>query len=282
MTPAPGARRLDLPSLGFSTRLLERGEGPPVLLLHGNPDSALEWAPLIAQLEGRRCLAPDLPGFGESDEPPAAFEYSAAAHGRFLDALLERCAVQEKLVLVVHDIGGVVGLPWAASNLGRLAGVVITNTVAFEDFRWFTIARTWGDPSLAGRLRAQLGMLAIALRGGRPFRSLFRRLCPELPPADLERMTREFALNPVARRATLRLFRQMVQPSFFQGYRQLLDSITSNLPTRVVWGDPDPFIPASYARRFGSASVELVPGAGHWVPLTATEAVARAVRSISP
>jgi pimeloyl-ACP methyl ester carboxylesterase len=275
------SRRLELPTLGFSTRLLERGEGPPVLLLHGNPDSAFEWERLIGLLDGRRCLAPDLPGFGESEEPPPEFGYSAAAHGRFLDAVLEGCAVRKKLVLVVHDIGGVVGLPWAASNLGRLAGVVVTNTAAFEDFHWFAIARTWGDTTLAGSLRAQLGMLAIGLGGGSPFRKLFGRLCPELPPSDLERMTREFALAPIAKRSTLRLFRQMVRPGFFDGYRRMLEMLTASVPTWVVWGEPDPFIPARYAHEFGSASVEILSGAGHWVPLTASEAVARAIRAVS-
>ena len=102
--------------LGFSTRLLQSGTGAPVLLLHGNPDSAGEWGAVMESVGNRRrCLAPDLAGFGECEEPPESFDFSLPAHARFLDAVVQ--GVEEKLTVVVHDIGGIVGLPWAAANL---------------------------------------------------------------------------------------------------------------------------------------------------------------------
>jgi pimeloyl-ACP methyl ester carboxylesterase len=275
------SERIDLGPLGFSTRMLSSGSGPTTLLLHGNPDSASEWEPLMAALGSeRRCLAPDLPGFGESDEPPPAFDFSRAAHIHFVDRALEASNVRDKLILVVHDIGGIVGLAWAAQNLDRLAGVVVTNTVAFESFRWFALARAWGDDTRSGRLRARLRMWAMGLAGGRLFQRVFQRTCPELAPGDVARMTREFALSPRAKRATLRLFRQITRPNFFDGYGAMVARIAAAVPTRVVWGEPDPFIPAAYAHAFGDAVVEVVPGAGHWTPLTASAQVAAAVRAV--
>ena len=266
--------------LGFSTRLLERGAGAPVLLLHGNPDSAGEWGPVMEALGDRRhCLAPDLPGFGECEEPPDTFDFSLEAHARFIDAVVS--GIQEKLTVVVHDIGGIVGLPWAAANLSRVAGVVVANTVAFEDFRWFPVARLWGSRSTLGLLRARAGMVAIGLRNGALFRRIFSRQCPELAVADLDRMAREFACNGVAKRATLRLFRQLTRPGFFDGYRGMLARLVAAVPVHVVWGEPDPFIGPQWAERFGARRIERAPGGGHFVPLSSAAQLARAVAEIA-
>jgi haloalkane dehalogenase len=261
--------------LGFRTRVLESGSGPPVLLLHGNPDSAGEWGPVMQALGNRRrCLAPDLPGFGACEEPPATFDFSRSAQARFIDAVV--AGVSEKLTVVVHDIGGALGLPWAAEHLERVRGVVVTNTVAFADFHWFPVARLWGS----GSLRARLGMHAIGPANGALFRRIFSRLCPELAPADLDRMTREFAQNAVAKRSTLRLFRQMTRPGFFDGYAELLKRLGSSVPVHVVWGEPDAFIGPQWAERFGAATLERAVGAGHFVPLGAPAAVAQAIERI--
>jgi pimeloyl-ACP methyl ester carboxylesterase len=53
-----------------NVHLVEEGSGPPILFLHGNPDSADMWRAVIVSLrEQFRCLAPDLPGFGRSSAP---------------------------------------------------------------------------------------------------------------------------------------------------------------------------------------------------------------------
>jgi haloalkane dehalogenase len=117
------SRRLALPELGISTRVLVAGTGPVVLMFHGNPDNADEWTLLIERLAGRyRCIAPDFPGYGESPEPPASFTYSLADQMRFVDAVLRAMAVAEPVILVVHDTGGMVGTAWAAANSTGYAG----------------------------------------------------------------------------------------------------------------------------------------------------------------
>lgn len=273
---------IELPGLGLSTRVLQAGEGPVVLMLHGNPDNADEWRLLMQRLAAdHRCIAPDFPGYGRSPEPPRAFDYSLAQQLRFVDGVIAAMGVQGPVVLVVHDTGGMVGTAWAAGNLHRLRGVVFTNTVAFENFRWFAIARLWGGRRAAARWRAALGMRALALGRGALFRRIFSRQSPQLEAAQLDRFVQSFALNPAAKRTALRQFRQFVPPAFFRGFDGMMAQVTSSVPCRVLWGQGDPYLADDLAQRFGSATVTRMAGVGHWVPLVAPDELAVQVRIVA-
>ncbi len=281
-TPTIEARSLFLNGLGVNTRVLEAGTGPVVLLFHGNPDNADEWGPLIERLADRyRCIAPDFPGYGKSPEPPASFSYSLSDQMRFVDAVLLAMRIAEPVILVVHDTGGMVGTAWAAANLDRVRGMVITNTVAFDGFPWFPIARQWGDTSFAGKIRSSLGMAALGLRKGALFKRIFAAQCPQLSEQELDRFAATFALNRDAKRTTLRQFRQIMRPGFFREFAAMRERILSKVPCRVVWGDKDKFIPVRFAHAFGSKEVRILPDAGHWVALTAPGALASEVEALA-
>ena len=95
-------RRLDL--AGTSTAVLEGGDGPPLVLLHGGIEcGGAIWAPVVARLaERHRVVIPDLPGLGES-EPVARLD--APTFAAWLSALL-RLTCEEPPVLVAHSLGG--------------------------------------------------------------------------------------------------------------------------------------------------------------------------------
>jgi pimeloyl-ACP methyl ester carboxylesterase len=271
-----------LEDLGVRTRVLVAGDGPPVVMLHGNPDNADEWRPLISRLAAtNRCIAPDFPGYGRSPLPPASFSYSLADQMRFLDRVLDELQVTEEFVMVVHDTGGMTGTAWAAAHPERLRGLVFTNTVVFEDFAWFAIARGWGRRSLVGRIRSQLAMMAIGLRGGLLFKRLFGSQNPQLSPTDLDRFAASFAVNPDAKETALRQFRQIMRPDFFGGFEEMRARLVERVPCRVLWGEGDPYISATYARAFGPSAVTILPGVGHWVPLLAPDRLAAEVLAIA-
>jgi pimeloyl-ACP methyl ester carboxylesterase len=58
------------------------------------------------------------------------------------------------------------------------------------------------------------------------------------------------------------------------------ERILARLPCRMVWGDKDKFIPMRFAQAFGSKQVRILPNAGHWVALSAREALASEVEAL--
>jgi haloalkane dehalogenase len=107
----------------------QQGEGADVVLLHGVPTSSFLYRRVLPVLadQGLRATAFDFPGLGLSDRP-APFDYSwsglASWTGEAIDAL-----ELDRVHLVVHDIGGPIGLEWAIRNPDRVLSVTLLNTV---------------------------------------------------------------------------------------------------------------------------------------------------------
>src|SRR5437763_1552156 len=111
----------------------ETGEGPPVVFLHGNPDSHTVWSAIAARLAGSyRCIAPDLPGFGQTPLP-ATFKYSLAEQSEWVRGVFDALELT-KAHLVIHDVGGVFGCAFAAEHAHRLLSLTIGNTLFFPDY----------------------------------------------------------------------------------------------------------------------------------------------------
>jgi pimeloyl-ACP methyl ester carboxylesterase len=117
----------------------EAGAGTPVLLLHGWPTSSFLWRRVMPGLAaaGCRVIAPDLPGFGASDKP-AGVRYGFELHERAIDGLLDVLGV-DTCALVVHDLGGPVGVHWMLGRPGRVTRLGLLNTLLYPEF----------DPSVA-------------------------------------------------------------------------------------------------------------------------------------
>lgn len=93
-----------------------KGEGEPILFLHGVPDTSEVWDGAIAAFSDKyQCIAPDLPGFGRT-QAPRNFEYSLENLANFIDQLLSSLSVAGGVHMVIHDIGGVVGLAFAIDD----------------------------------------------------------------------------------------------------------------------------------------------------------------------
>ena len=115
--------------------VVDEGSGPPVLLLHGFPDSSHLWRNQIPALVnvGLRVIAPDLRGFGESDKPAEVEAYALPVILQEVVGLLDKLGT-ERVHVVAHDWGAAVG--WLLASLhpdrvDRLVALSVGNPNVF-------------------------------------------------------------------------------------------------------------------------------------------------------
>ncbi len=119
---------------GHRLAYLDEGEGPVIVMLHGNPSWSYLYRNLVAALrQGYRCIVPDHMGCGHSDKPQR-YRYRLDQHIANLEYLLDSLAVQH-CHLIVHDWGGAIGMGWAGQRPQQVERIVIFNTAAFRSSR---------------------------------------------------------------------------------------------------------------------------------------------------
>ena len=121
----------------------ERGEGEPIVFLHGNPTSSYLWRNVIPYVEGQgRCIAIDLIGFGDSDklDDPGPDSYRFIEHRHYLDGLLDQLGLGDRVTLVLHDWGSALGFDWARRHPERVAGIAYMEAIvrpwSWDDWAW--------------------------------------------------------------------------------------------------------------------------------------------------
>ena len=259
--PRPFTKQRTVEVGKVSTYVAEVGDGAPVMFLHGNPDTHAVWATTVGGLPQLRCIAPDLPGFGRS-QPPLE-DLSLDSQGEFVRDLAAALDL-DRIHLVVHDIGGVYGLAFAALHPQRLLSLTILNTIFFPDYRWHFWGRVW-------RTRG-LGETAMALSAKALFINQLRRGSKAMPRDYAEAAYVDFTAP--TKRHVLRYYRAS-DPSIWEGWDTKLRTAITGVPTQVLWGDADPFIAPKFAERFGVAARHAPHG--HWLMTEDPEGCASAI-----
>jgi pimeloyl-ACP methyl ester carboxylesterase len=243
---------------GIRTFLRERpGDGPPVVFVHGNPTSSLDWVPFLERLEGP-AIAYDLPGFGRSERPdPSRFDFSLRGYADFAEELLAELA-PGGYSLVVHDWGGH-ALVAAQRDPGRVRRLVISNAVPLNgSYRWHWIARIWRRRGWGELFNATSSRFAVSqlLRLARPG---FRRMPEEMVDAIWS------SWDPAMSRAVLRLYRSADPEALALAGRRLGELAC---PALIAWAVEDPYITLEQGRWFAlvlpDAELEPIEDAGHW------------------
>jgi haloalkane dehalogenase len=228
--------------------------GAPVVCLHGFPESSRMWEPVLEALaaSGRRAMAPDLYGLGDSaDKGPATFE-------RNRDAVIDFIAdlELERVTLVVHDWGGFVGLAWACEHPDQVAALVISDTGFFADGKWHGMAQAMRSEQGEGLIGAldREGFAALLNAGGEVFSE-----------SELDAYWAPFESGR-GQRSALEFYRSMDFEKLapYEGRLGELD-----VPALLLWGADDQFAPVAGARRFErelqSPKLVIIEGAGHFV-----------------
>lgn len=258
---------LDDPSLRLHYR--EAGEGEAVLLLHGWPTSAHLWRQIMPELaRTHRVIALDLPGFGGSDKPVDA-SYSFRYYERVLSGFLDALGI-DRVNLVVHDLGGPVGLYWAVEHQERLLRLALLNTLVYPRPSWAVVAFV-----LATYLPGVRGLLASpsGLRFGMRFGVTHKE---RLDEQVLRGYTDPF-VDRDARRALLKAAHSLHVRGFFHIARRLPEL---RVPVRAIYGREDRILPdvartmERVARDLPQAQVTALPGCGHFLQEDEPEQVA--------
>jgi haloalkane dehalogenase len=115
------------------------GEGPPVVMLHGEPTWGFIWRRVMRPImeAGYRCIVPDHAGFGRSDKPLDPDWHSLDRHLELTSSLLEDLDLRD-VTLVVHDWGGPIGMSLALKHPDRVARIVTLDTVLDPRETWMS------------------------------------------------------------------------------------------------------------------------------------------------
>jgi len=270
-------RRLDLGGLAY--HYLDEGEGPLVVMVHGNPSWSFYYRNLVLALRDRfRCIVPDHIGCGLSDKPgDDRYDYTLPRRVEDLERLLDHIGSTEKVTLVLHDWGGMIGMAWAARHPERVERLVILNTAAFPlpASKPFPMALRICRDTLLGTLLVR-GFNAFSLAA-----SIVG--CKRRPmPAELRRLYRLPYDTWANRVATLRFVQDIPLKPGDRNYDMVSDVAAGldqfrDLPMLICWGERDFIFDrhflAEWQRRFPGAEVHRFADAGHYILEDAQEEV---------
>jgi len=232
-----------------NARVLETGEGPPLLFVHGAGMSAALWAPLLVHLPHHRCLAIDLPGCGLTD-PFDHREVDLRSHARsYLLAVLDALGLDE-VPIVANSLGATYSLYLAAVEPTRISHLALL-----------------GAPGVA--LPGGRGSLAMSLYSRPRLGRLLSATSPPLKPSIARRLLAGICGRPAVdalpdemfevAAATLRISEPTTRglmPELFSGRTPYPDHALSDdelarvsAPTRFVWGSEDRFQHPEEGRR---------------------------------
>lgn len=259
--------------------LVEAGDGPPVLLLHGFPEFWYSWRfqlPTLAAA-GYRAVAPDLRGYNCSDKPRGLRAYAPEVLVRDVARLIHALGA-ERASMVGHDWGGVIAWQLAMTYPRLLDRLVILN--APHPLRILRALRTWRQLARSWYVFFfQLPWLpeaALRVGGFAPLRRVLRTgpaRHDAFTPEDIDRYVEAMA-RPGALTAAINYYRAALR----QNPRRVLAQVRRvDIPVLVIWGERDPYLGRELAAPdlawAPDVRLERLPDASHWVQLEQPERV---------
>ena len=268
-------------------KIFYREAGPPgaptLLLLHGFPSASHMFRDLIPLLADRfHLVAPDLPGFGQSDMPLREdFTYTFDNLAKRIDRFTEIIGLR-RFALYIFDYGAPVGLRIAVNHPERITAIISQNGNAYEkglSEGWNPIQAYWREPIQANRD----ALRDFLTPGTTRFQYTHGVADPSLVSPDGSSLDDHYLARPGAHEVQLDLFLDYASnvalyPAFQAYFRK------HQPPLLAVWGKSDPFfLPAgaeAYKRDIPQAEVRFFD-TGHFALETHAAEIAAAIRDFS-
>ncbi len=230
----------DVKANGVRLRVVEAGEGPCIVLLHGLFVDGRIWSGVESALSASyRVVSPDLPGFGQSEKPPESrYPYGIQS---FASAVVDLYAGLEfgRAALVGHGLGGAVAITLAARYPELISRLILVDSLCYPTKPAF-VHRMATFPLVGGFAFKQL-------LGKTGFRAHFREAYPDTDAGRFGRRLDHYydAFNtPAARASTLSTLRAT------RDTRAVVADIARvSVPTLVLWGRHDSLYPAAHGQR---------------------------------
>lgn len=266
---------------GVTWHHVEAGRGEPILFVHGLPESWFSWHHQLEDLSrDHRVVAVDRKGCGRSDKEDGDYRVATVA-----DELLELADVigLDRFTLVSHDWGTLVADEVASRRPERVVRYVRMQVpVQLIEARHFPQFRLFTDPVIAESVLGDAARFVDGLYGrvGVPDQP-FRNTVQQLPGAELDRITAEFA-RPGSARATYYYFRD--NPADFAAWpaRKTAQTARMTMPVLLLQADSDRNQPLYYfdgaTAFFPDARLEIVADSGHFSHVEQPDAVSTVIR----
>jgi pimeloyl-ACP methyl ester carboxylesterase len=266
---------------GVRLHYSDRGEGSPVVLIHGNAVTGDDWntsgvADLL--LPNHRVIIFDRPGFGYSERPRGHL-WSAAQQGELLHKAMRQLGV-ERPVVVGHSWGTIVALALAERHQAELAGLVLVSGYYFWTLRPDALLVTLGALPIVGDV---LRYTVLPLLGWLQMPLLRRAIfSPARMPVRFQaEYSPAMALRPSQIRATLVDGALMIPGALaLRGHYKDL-----TLPVVIIAGEGDKIVFKRRSKRLQDSIrgslLQIIEGAGHMVHHLAPQRVAEAVESVA-
>ncbi len=272
-----------LPS-GVRMHYLDEGDGPPVVMVHGNPSWSFYFRALVQAMRGAyRVIVPDHIGCGLSEKPDdRRYRHTLEQRIDDLEALLGHLGLTKEITLIAHDWGGMIGMGYVVRDPSRIKRIALMNTSAFllpamKPFPWeLRLTRT------------PLG--ALLVRGLNAFARGAVARCVAKKPMDAD--VSAMYLGPYGswgeRRGILRFVQDIpLYPSdpAYPIVKHVEDTLPrlAHLPLLICWGSrdfifDDVFLSA-WREKAPHAEILRFPDAGHYVLEDEPDAICAAIQS---
>jgi pimeloyl-ACP methyl ester carboxylesterase len=259
-------------------RYHDDGDGPPVVFVHGVLVDGRLWGPVIDRLEGRRCIAPDLPlGSHRVPLPPDA-DLSPTGLAQLIADFLDALDLRD-VTLVGNDTGGALCQLVVTGHPARIGRLVLTNCDAFDNFP----PKLFRGLVYGARARILTAALQpMRLRAARRLPIAYGWLANRVPDELLDAWVEPFFSDAAIRRDTRRMLAGL-DPSLLLDTAARLHAF--DRPVLLAWAPEDRFFPLEHAHRlaaiFPDARVVEVPGSRTFVSLDQPDRLAALIRDFS-